>query len=148
MKAKPKSAIQTALKTKDKHARYNLVAAAKKSTVAALVPAALSKENPKEAEKIEEDVKAAFELLQYNLMREMILSDKIRIDGRNMTTVRPISVEAGLLPRTHGSSLFTRGETQVLSTVTLGTSDDEQIVDHYVPELYEEVHAPLQFPSL
>src|SRR6185295_70188 len=75
------------------------------------------------------DVKAAFELLQYNLMREMILSDKIRIDGRDSKTIRPIAVEAGLLPRTHGSSLFTRGETQVLATITLGTSEDEQIID-------------------
>ena len=62
-------------------------------------------------------------------MREMILTDKIRIDGRDMTTVRPIAVEASVLPRAHGAALFTRGETQVLSVVTLGTSDDEQIVD-------------------
>jgi polyribonucleotide nucleotidyltransferase len=62
-------------------------------------------------------------------MREMILTDKIRIDGRDMKTIRPIAVEAGLLPRTHGSALFTRGETQVLAAVTLGTSEDEQIVD-------------------
>jgi polyribonucleotide nucleotidyltransferase len=75
------------------------------------------------------EVSSTFELLQYNLMREMILSDKVRIDGRDTKTIRPITVEAGLLPRTHGSGLFTRGETQVLSTVTLGTSDDEQIVD-------------------
>jgi polyribonucleotide nucleotidyltransferase len=62
-------------------------------------------------------------------MREMILSDKIRIDGRDMKTIRPITVEAGILPKVHGSGLFTRGETQVLSIATLGTSDDEQIVD-------------------
>ena len=62
-------------------------------------------------------------------MREMILTDKVRIDGRDMKTIRPIDVEAGLLPRTHGSALFTRGETQVLAAVTLGTSEDEQIVD-------------------
>ena len=92
-------------------------------------PTSLKESDPDAAEKLDDDVKAAFELLQYNLMREMILSDKIRIDGRDMKTVRPIAVEAGLLPRTHGSSLFTRGETQVLAAVTLGTSDDEQIVD-------------------
>ncbi len=113
--------LKKALRTKDKHDRYALVDATKKATLTALVSEDL---------KVSEgDVKSAFELLQYNLMREMILSDQIRIDGRDMKTIRPIEVEAGLLPRAHGSSLFTRGETQVLSVVTLGTSDDEQIVD-------------------
>jgi polyribonucleotide nucleotidyltransferase len=113
--------LKKALRTKDKHDRYGLVGETKKAMLAALVT---------EANKDKEgDYKAAFDLLQYNLMREMILGDQIRIDGRDMKTVRPISVEAGVLPRTHGSSLFTRGETQVLSVVTLGTTDDEQIVD-------------------
>jgi polyribonucleotide nucleotidyltransferase len=124
-----KATLQKALRTKDKGERYSMVDDAKKACVEALVPADLAKSDPAGAEKLKKDVKAAFELLQYNLMREMILSDKIRIDGRNSTTVRPIAVETGLLPRTHGSGLFTRGETQVLSVVTLGTTDDEQIVD-------------------
>lgn len=132
VEAKSKAPLMQALKTKDKHARYDLVAAAKKdcvATLAAPLTGAYTSADQEKHEKLQDDVKAAFDLLQYNLMREMILEDKIRIDGRDMTTVRPISVEAGLLPRTHGSSLFTRGETQVLSVVTLGTSDDEQIVD-------------------
>jgi polyribonucleotide nucleotidyltransferase len=129
VEAEAKATLQKALRTKDKHTRYDLVDAAKKATLAALVPASLVESDPKAAEKRESEVKTAFDLLQYNLMREMILTDKIRIDGRDTKTIRPISVEAGLLPRTHGSSLFTRGETQVLSVVTLGTSDDEQIVD-------------------
>lgn len=124
-----KTAVVSALKTKDKHERSGLISAAKKATVEALVPASLKEARPDEAKKLESDVKSSFDLLQYDLMREMILTEKKRIDGRDMTTIRPISVEAGLLPRTHGSALFTRGETQVLSTVTLGTTDDEQIVD-------------------
>ena len=124
-----KAALQKALKTKDKQARYNLVDEAKSAAVAICAPASLVESKPEEAKKRQVEAKAAFDLLQYDLMREMILSEKVRIDGRNMTTIRPITVEAGLLPRTHGSALFTRGETQVLSTVTLGTSDDEQIVD-------------------
>jgi polyribonucleotide nucleotidyltransferase len=124
-----KAGLQKALKTKEKHARYELVGQTKKATLEALVPASLKEAQPKQADALEKDVKSAFDLLQYNLMREMILSEKTRIDGRDLTTVRPIAVEAGILPRTHGSSLFTRGETQVLSVVTLGTSDDEQIVD-------------------
>jgi polyribonucleotide nucleotidyltransferase len=124
-----KTALQKALKTKDKSTRYEMVAAAKKAAIAALVPATLVESKPEEAKKLEGDVKSSFELLQYNLMREMILSEKIRIDGRDTKTIRPISVEAGILPRAHGSSLFTRGETQVLAAITLGTSEDEQIVD-------------------
>ena len=124
-----KAGLTTALKTKDKGARYDLVDATRKSTIEALVPASLKESKPADAQKLEDQVKGGFDLLQYNLMREMILTDKIRIDGRDMKTIRPIAVEAGLLPRTHGSSLFTRGETQVLAAVTLGTSDDEQIVD-------------------
>src|SRR5690606_36625657 len=66
---------------------------------------------------------------KYKVAREMILVDGHRIDGRDVRTVRPISTEVGLLPRAHGSGLFTRGETQVLGAVTLGTGDDEQKVD-------------------
>jgi len=127
--AQAKDKLMQALRTKEKAKRYDLVDEAKKATLETLVPASLKESDPKAAGKLEGDVKSAFELLQYNLMREMILSDKIRIDGRDTKTIRPISVEAGLLPRVHGSSLFTRGETQVLAAVTLGTSDDEQIVD-------------------
>ena len=124
-----KAALNKALHTKEKQARYTMVKDAKKQTLEALVPASLKDSNPKEAESKEKEVKRLFELLQYNLMREMILTDKIRIDGRDTKTIRPITVEAGLLPRAHGSALFTRGETQVLSVTTLGTADDEQIVD-------------------
>jgi polyribonucleotide nucleotidyltransferase len=124
-----KGDVAKALRTKVKADRYAMMDAAKKSAIEAIVPAALEKSDPAAYNKQKSDVKAAFELLQYNQMREMILSDKQRIDGRDMKTVRPIAVEAGVLPRTHGSALFTRGETQVLSIVTLGTSEDEQIVD-------------------
>jgi len=62
-------------------------------------------------------------------MRNLILKENVRIDGRGMTDVRPLTLETGVLPRTHGSALFTRGETQALCTVTLGTSHDEQRID-------------------
>ncbi|MEN9722860.1 MAG: polyribonucleotide nucleotidyltransferase, partial [Pseudomonadota bacterium] len=124
-----KALLQKALRTQDKGTRYDLVDDAKKATVTAIVTEELQAKDPSAAAKLKAEVTSAFELLQYNLMREMILTDRVRIDGRDTKTIRPITVEAGLLPRPHGSSLFTRGETQVLSTVTLGTSDDEQIVD-------------------
>ncbi len=82
-----------------------------------------------EAAAVAKDLSIVYDDVKFELAREMILSDKIRIDGRDTTTVRPIACEVGLLPRAHGSGLFTRGETQVLGTVTLGTGDDEQRID-------------------
>jgi polyribonucleotide nucleotidyltransferase len=75
------------------------------------------------------EIGAEFEEIEYRLMREQILSSGERVDGRDPETVRPITVEAHVLPRPHGSALFTRGETQALAVVTLGTADDEQRLD-------------------
>jgi len=71
--------------------------------------------------------------LEKSSMRKMILDDGKRLDGRTLKEIRPIACEVGLLPRTHGSALFTRGETQSLTTVTLGTKNDEQMVDGLMP---------------
>ncbi len=124
-----KETLNKSLKTKEKQTRYQMVKDCKKAVLESLVTTAMKEADPVAAGAKEKEVKRLFELLQYNLMREMILSDKIRIDGRDTKTIRPISVEVGLLPKAHGSALFTRGETQVLSITTLGTADDEQIVD-------------------
>jgi polyribonucleotide nucleotidyltransferase len=67
--------------------------------------------------------------IEYQTMRGQVLRDRVRIDGRDLVTVRPITVRAGLLPRTHGSALFTRGETQAIVIATLGTTKDAQIID-------------------
>ena len=67
--------------------------------------------------------------LEKNIVRTRILKNKKRIDGRGLSDVRPIKCEVGVLPRTHGSALFTRGETQALVTTTLGTTDDEQRIE-------------------
>jgi polyribonucleotide nucleotidyltransferase len=75
------------------------------------------------------DVGTALEDIEYRTMREQVLSRGERVDGRDLDTVRPITCEVGFLPRTHGSSIFTRGQTQALVTVTLGTVDDEQRID-------------------
>ena len=75
------------------------------------------------------DLQSIFENLKYTLARQKILSES-RIDGRSTTDIRNISCQAALLPRAHGSALFTRGETQVLGVVTLGTEDDEQLIDN------------------
>ena len=83
----------------------------------------------KEKSKRSKEAKAILEDVKYKVARSMILDKGHRIDGRNLTTVRPISCEVGFLPRAHGSGLFTRGETQCLGTVTLGTADDEQSIE-------------------
>ena len=75
--------------------------------------------------------------LESKIVRDRILDGKPRIDGRDLKTVRPITVKVGVLPRTHGSALFTRGETQALVTVTLGTGRDEQIIDALAGEYRE-----------
>jgi polyribonucleotide nucleotidyltransferase len=78
--------------------------------------------------------KSLFSLVHKKTVRELVLSDGIRIDGRSLDDIRPISVEVGLLPRAHGSGLFTRGETQALTVATLGPSSDVQRIDTIGPE--------------
>ncbi len=79
-------------------------------------------------------IKGAIHDLERELMRKMILEEGVRLDGRGTRDIRPIYCEVGLLPRTHGSALFTRGETQSLTTLTLGTKLDEQLVEGLLPE--------------
>ena len=84
--------------------------------------------------------------LEKELMRERILTEGIRLDGRKTTQIRPITIELGILPRTHGSALFTRGETQSLTTVTLGTKNDEQIIDGLREEYTKRFMLHYNFP--
>lgn len=101
------------------------------------------------AEKYPEQEKVIGEILhdmEKDLMRERILKEGVRLDGRNTTQVRPITIELGNLPRTHGSALFTRGETQSLTNVTLGTKDDEQTVDGLLEEYTKKFYLQYNFP--
>lgn len=84
--------------------------------------------------------------LEKKYMREMILEDGIRLDGRKTRDIRPISCEVGLLPRSHGSALFTRGETQSLTTCTLGTNRDEQMIEGLQPMYTERFLLHYNFP--
>ena len=81
----------------------------------------------------ESDIKDLLYKIEKKNMRSMILNSNQRLDGRNTTEIRPITIEVGILPRAHGSALFTRGETQSLTTTTLGTKSDEQMVDGLFP---------------
>ena len=91
-------------------------------------------------------VRIAFEAIYRKLVRKLILEKKQRIDGRRLSEIRPISCEVGILPRTHGSALFTRGETQVLAVVTFGTSEDEQKINSLSGETYKSFMLHYNFP--
>jgi polyribonucleotide nucleotidyltransferase len=106
------------------------------------VKAALAEKYP-EQEKV---IGAILHDIEKDLMRKRILSEGLRLDGRNTKQIRPITVELGLLPRTHGSALFTRGETQSLTTVTLGTKNDEQIIDGLREEYTKKFLLHYNFP--
>lgn len=93
--------------------------------------ATLENEDDKVSDK---DVKAAIEYVLYHEVRDRILSDGIRPDGRDYVTIRPLAAEVALIPRVHGSGLFTRGQTQVLSIATLGTPSDSQEMDGLEPD--------------
>jgi len=95
---------------------------------------------------IAKDIAAAFNDIEKNLVRDMILSRNVRADGRTPEQIRPISAEVGLLPRTHGSALFVRGETQCLAVVTLGTTDDEQRIDSLEGETTKSFMLHYNFP--
>jgi polyribonucleotide nucleotidyltransferase len=92
------------------------------------------------------DVSKEFANLEYRIVRDRVIAGAPRIDGRDMKTVRPITIKTGVLPRTHGSGLFTRGETQALVTVTLGTGRDAQIIDALSGERKEPFMFHYNFP--
>jgi polyribonucleotide nucleotidyltransferase len=94
----------------------------------------------------EKDIKSAFDELKRNCFRNLIIQRERRIDGRGLKDIRPISCEVEVLPRTHGSALFTRGETQALVVTTLGTASDEQKIDALIGEHYKKFMLHYNFP--
>jgi polyribonucleotide nucleotidyltransferase len=125
--------FRAAFEMKQKQARNTRLGEIRKGALEKLVAEAAATGavvNPNE-------VKEVFFNLESKIVRSQILDGEPRIDGRDTRTVRPISVRVGVLPRTHGSALFTRGETQALVTVTLGTGRDEQIIDALAGEYRE-----------
>ncbi|MEK6650471.1 MAG: polyribonucleotide nucleotidyltransferase, partial [Bacteroidota bacterium] len=114
----------------------------KTDAVVSAVTTALLEQYPDQKETIHEILHD----IEKNAMRSTILDDGKRLDGRTLTQVRPITIEVGLLPRTHGSSLFTRGETQSLTSATLGTKLDEQMLDGLHPETSKRFMLHYNFP--
>ena len=94
----------------------------------------------------EKEVKGAFKALEKFQLRDLVLQQRKRIDGRGLKDVRPITCEVGLLPRTHGSGLFTRGETQALAVTTLGTAADVQRIDALTGEQFKKFMLHYNFP--
>lgn len=128
---------------KEKLKRHEALDAAK-----ARMKEILSAESPDEATRSATLFRAqqAFEELQYNLLRSNVLEHGKRVDGRKLDEVRPISCEVGVLPRAHGSALFTRGETQALVVTTLGSGEDEQLVDGLLDDYRERFLVHYNFP--
>jgi polyribonucleotide nucleotidyltransferase len=131
-----RASIAEAYQEKVKQVRYEKVGAAKKAAAAALAAEGL------DADK----AKGLFHDLEADIVRNAILDTGIRIDGRDTRTVRPIIAEVGILPRAHGSALFTRGETQAFCVATLGTGQDEQVVDALLGEYRENFMLHYNFP--
>ncbi len=125
--------LRAAFQLKQKQARNARLSEIRKSAMAKLREEAQAAG----AELDDNEVKDIFFELESKIVRGQILDGEPRIDGRDTRTVRPITIRTGVLPRTHGSALFTRGETQALVTVTLGTGRDEQIIDALMGEYRE-----------
>jgi len=131
--------LSKALFTKVKQERQNAVAAA------------IRQVREKFADALTDDIQkklfdALMEDLQYHILRSAILDRSVRVDGRGLEDIRPITCEVGVLPRTHGSALFTRGETQSLAVTTLGTVFDEQIFDDIEGDRRERFMLHYNFP--
>jgi len=129
-----------AFQVRDKLQRRDAIAAIKKDVMESLA-GRVAAEGWNVAELSKE-----FGELEYSTMRNSVLDTKVRIDGRALDTVRPVTVKTGILPRTHGSSLFTRGETQALVTITLGTARDGQVIDAVSGEYKDNFLFHYNFP--
>lgn len=131
------SRLQQAIEVPEKLERYKQIGEIKGEVVAQMLA-----EFPQK----EKDAKAAFDELKRNSFRNLIIQRERRIDGRGLKDIRPITCEVEILPRTHGSALFTRGETQALVVTTLGTASDEQKIDALIGEHYKKFMLHYNFP--
>jgi polyribonucleotide nucleotidyltransferase len=129
--------LQQAIEIPEKLERYKQIGEIKGAVVA---------QSLAEFPEREKEIKAAFDELKRNCFRNLIIQRERRIDGRGLKDIRPITCEVEVLPRTHGSALFTRGETQALVITTLGTASDEQKIDALIGEHYKKFMLHYNFP--
>ena len=137
VEAQVREALGEAYRVTDKAARYDRVSEIRKACVEALATA----DGPGE-----DEIKDVFKSVEKQLVRKRILDGEARIDGRDNRTVRPIACEVDVLPKAHGSALFTRGETQAIGTVTLGSTRDAQIIDALEGERRDPFMLHYNFP--
>jgi polyribonucleotide nucleotidyltransferase len=123
------SSLRMAMLTQGKHARREAVKAVRTEMTATAG-----------------DDNHAYAEMETRIFREVIIKERKRLDGRDFTTIRPITIELGVLPRTHGSAIFTRGETQALVTVTLGTSREAQKIEDFEGETFQRFMLHYNFP--
>jgi polyribonucleotide nucleotidyltransferase len=135
--AEVEQSIKAAYQVAEKLVRQNQLSAIRTAVVEKLTADDLYSEKA---------IREVIEHLEYDVVRGAILNDGIRIDGRDLSTVRPISIRTGVLPRTHGSALFTRGETQAIVVATLGTDRDAQIIDALSGEYKDPFMLHYNFP--
>ncbi len=140
VKAQALAAVEAALAITSKPDRKAAISAARQATVEAL------RAQGEEKGWSDADIARVFNDLEYSTMRETVLAGKPRLDGRDGKTIRAINVQTGILPRTHGSALFTRGETQAIVTITLGTGKDAQLIDAVEGESREQFMLHYNFP--
>jgi len=129
--------LKQALEISEKLERYKRIAEVKSEVVAQVLAEFPDKQK---------DIKGAFEELKKNVFRGLVIQKERRIDGRGLKDIRPITCEVEVLPRTHGSAVFTRGETQALVVTTLGTASDEQRVDALIGEHFKKFMLHYNFP--
>jgi polyribonucleotide nucleotidyltransferase len=134
-----KAGLGEAYRVTDKMERYAKVGALRDQAVEQLA-------SGEEAQYTAEDVKAVFAKLEKQIVRQRIINGEPRIDGRDSRTVRPINVEVGVLNKSHGSALFTRGETQAIGVATLGTSRDAQFIDALSGDFKDNFMLHYNFP--
>ena len=129
--------LKTAMQTTGKHARKDAMKAVRDAVIAS-VP----------AEDLEQvaAVAAAFGEMEVQIFRNLMLNENKRVDGRGFDEIRPITIDTGVLPRTHGSAIFTRGETQALVTVTLGTPNEAQKIEDFEGETFQRFMLHYNFP--
>ncbi len=146
VETKCKDDIDKALRIKDKLEKYNKLDEIKENVVSAYEEKYSSLTDDEKKEEITK-VKLVLEEIEYEIFRAIVVKEKLRADGRKMNEIRPLSASVDLLPRTHGSALFTRGETQSLSVTTLGALGEHQILDGLDLETEKRFMLHYNFPQ-
>ena len=147
IKALAEDKLDKALRIKDKLEKYAAIDAVKEEVVNKYTEEYEEKLKDEEFQELITKVKLVLEEIEYEIFRTIVVKEKTRADGRKMTEIRPLSTDIDLLPRTHGSALFTRGETQSLAVTTLGALGEHQILDGLSLEAEKRFMLHYNFPA-